>query len=102
MEPFCHGSVSTEQQIHETFLDGQPRSIHEPVHEDSDDGEEWLQKNCTFVVDNEEAGIRLYQVGVFQVPVRLAHQAEQQVVSKKPRLRLPKPTSEDNVIPSII
>ena len=73
--------MSTEQQIHETFLDDQPRSIHEPVHEDSDDGEEWLQKNCTFVVDNEEAGIRLYQVGVFQIPVRL----------KKPRLRLQNP-----------
>ena len=86
MEPFSHGNVSTEQQIHD-----QPRSIHEPVHEDSDDGEDWLKKNCSFFVDDEEAGIRLYQVGVFQIPVRLAHQTEQQVVSKKPRLRLPNP-----------
>ena len=41
------------------LLNDQPRSIHEPVHEDSDDEERWLQEKGRLVVDNKEAGIRL-------------------------------------------
>ena len=82
MEPYCHGSVRTD------LLSDQPLSIHEPVHEDSDDEEEWLKKNCTFVVDNEEAGIRLYQVGVLQIPVRKAEPYEPPYDRKRLRLRL--------------
>ena len=83
MEPFCHGSV-------------------EPVHENSDDDdrEEWLEKRGSLLVDNKEAGIRLYQVGVFQIPLRKAEQTEQPYVSKKPRLRLPNPPLRPKSSPS--
>ena len=108
MEPYCHGNVRTD------LLDDQPRSVHEPVHEDSDDEEEWLKKG-TLVVDNKEAGIRLYEVAVIHIPLRKAEQSEQPYVPdqieqpdvpeqfeqpyapaqieqpKKPRLRLPNP-----------
>ena len=83
MEPFCHGNV-------------------EPVHENSDDDdrEEWLEKRGSLLVDNKEAGIRLYQVGVFQIPLRKVEQTEQPYVSKKPRLRLPNPTLRPKSSPS--
>ena len=91
----------------------QPRS--KPVHEDSDDEEDWLQNKGRLVVDNKEAGIRLYEVAVIHIPLRKAEQTEQPYVPdqieqpdvpeqfekpyapaqieqpKKPRLRLPNP-----------